>query len=189
LDKKNQFRVCWFFFVVFAFLGDAASTRAQTSAQPPFRLFLSEVRPGSITTGQRCVLIFPDHRFHLESATSKRGRDISRKVYEGELSEIDWNQLSEILERKDFRELVATQLAVSPVVEDLHLIAISVWRDGKFQNMEFIDNRSRAPYDATLKSLLQWWKSFPGRKLSESKEPANKQCALEGATGDTVFAP
>jgi hypothetical protein len=177
------------FLVLSALLALRAASWAQTGAQPPFRLFFSEVRPGSITTGQRCVLVFPDHHFHLELATNKRGHDLSRRIYEGELSDVDWNQLSEVLDRKEFRELVVTQLAAPPVVEDLHLIAISVWRDRNFQNLEFLDNRTRAPYEATLKPLMQWWKSFSGRRLPESKEPANKHCALEGAKGDTVFAP
>jgi hypothetical protein len=177
------------FLVSVGFVAVAAAASAQNAGQVPFRLLLSEVKPGGMTTGQRCVLIFPDQHFHFESATNKRGHDLSRKIYEGELPDAEWGHLSEILDRKEFRELAVMRLATSPVVEDLHLIAISVWRDGKYQNMEFLDNRGRAPYDATLKPLLQWWKSFLGKKMTESKEPANKHCALEGASGEAVFAP
>jgi hypothetical protein len=182
MPKVLQFLVLSTLFVF------SASSSAQTGAQPPLRLLFSEVKPGSMVTGQRCLLVFPDRHFHFELANNKAGRDLDRKIYEGKFSDPDWDHLSDILDRKEFRDLNVQQLAAPLVVEDLHLIAISVWRDGKFQNMEFLNNRSRAPYDATLKPLLQWWKSFSSRKMPESSQPADKHCALQGAAGDSVFA-
>jgi hypothetical protein len=100
---------------------------------------------------------FPDRHFHFELGNNKRGRDLDRKIFEGKFSDSD---LSDILDRKEFRDLNVQELAASLVVEVLHLVAISVWRDGKFQNMEFLNKRGRAPYEARLKPLLQWWKFF-----------------------------
>jgi hypothetical protein len=176
------------FLLSFALLALSGASSAQTNTRPQLLLLISEAKPGIWITSQRCVLVFPDRHFHLERATNNRGRDVSRKIYEGELSNPEWDDLSKILNTNDFRELAVPRLASSPVIEDLHLIAISIWRDGKFQNMEFLDERSRSPYDATLKPLLRWWKYFSSRKLPESKESPNKQCALEGALGDSVFA-
>src|ERR1700681_239990 len=68
------------------------------------RLLLSEVQPGSLSADQYCTLVFTDHRFHSEKASRDHGQDTDLKVYEGELSEAEWNALVGILDSKGFRE-------------------------------------------------------------------------------------
>src|ERR1700687_3695022 len=114
------------------------------------RLMLSEVQPGTMATEQYCMLVFADRRFHVEKANRKMGKDRERKVHEGELSDADWNALGAILDSKEFREL-NVPLTVQPLVlQDTHVYTISVARDKNFQNMEFLNNQSRKPYESQL---------------------------------------
>lgn len=147
------------------------------------RVQLNEVRAGSMSSEQYCTIIFADRRFHSEKATRSRGKDVDRKIYEGELAQADWDRVSEILERKDFLEL-NVPLGVPPlVIEDAHTITISVARGAKFQNMEFLDNKSRKPYDSQLMPLLQWWKAFRRERRPQSEAPPNSHCSLDSNRG------
>jgi hypothetical protein len=187
LDRlTSNMRIDWILFPCVLLVSGLSLAQQTAPAAAPFRLLFSEVIYGTMASEQRCALIFSDRRFHLERANRRRGQDVSRKVYEGELSASEWNTLSEILDDKEFRELAMPTAMSSPVVEDLHVIAISVWRDGKFQNLEYLNNRSRKPYDPTLRPLLQWWKNLGGRKMTQSQAPVDTHCALEGSD-NTIF--
>jgi hypothetical protein len=154
---------------------------AQAPKNPAIWLFLNEVQPGSMSTEQYCTLVFADHHFHTEKATLHHGKDSDRKVYEGELSETDWNGLNGILDSKEFREIKVPPTVAPLVMQDSHPYDISVAREGNFQNMEFLDGKSLKPYEPQIKPLLQWWKSFRGRHLPESKAPASDRCSLDNA--------
>ncbi len=143
------------------------------------RLMLSEVQPGTMATEQYCTLVFADHRFHAEKANRKMGQDRDRKVYEGQLSDTDWNALDGILDSKEFRELKVPLTMLPLVVENSHPYTISVARENKFQNMEFIDNKSLKPYESQVKPLLQWWKSWRGTHLPESSAAPDDRCVLD----------
>lgn len=151
----------------------------QQPTKPAIRLLLSEVQPGSLSADQYCTLVFVDHRFHSEKASRHHGKDTDRKVYEGELSEAEWNALGGILDRKEFRELKVPQSVPPLVMQDTHPYTISVARDGSYQNMEFLDSKSLKPYEQQIKPLLQWWKSLRGRRMPESSAPANESCSLD----------
>ncbi|MFZ0797225.1 MAG: hypothetical protein WCA13_19720 [Terriglobales bacterium] len=159
----------------------ATVASGQASNPPALRLLLNEVQPGSLSTEQYCTLVFTDRHFHMEKATLQHGRDSDRKTYEGELSEADWNALGGILDRKEFRELKVPPSIAPLVMQDTHPYTISVARDGNFQNMEFLNGKSLKPYEPQIKPLLQWWKSFRGRRLPESNAPADKRCALDNS--------
>jgi hypothetical protein len=158
-------------------IGLAASAGpAEPAKGAALRLMLFEVQPGTMATEQYCMLVFADRQFHAEKANRKMGRDRERKVYEGELSEADWNALGGILDSKQFREL-DVPLTLSPlVIEDSHVYNISVARESKFQNLEFLDNKSRKPYESQLKPLLQWWKTLRSAHMPESNVPPNSMC-------------
>jgi len=47
--------------------------------------------------------------------------------------------------------------------------------------MEFVDNKSRKPYESQLKPLLQWWKSFRGKRMVESKMDPDAKCSLDSS--------
>jgi len=68
-------------------------------------------------------------------------------------------------------------------MEDVHTFTISVARGSKFQNMEFLDNKSRKPYESQLKPLLRWWKSFRGGRMVESKARPDEKCSLDSTHG------
>ena len=155
------------------------SSFAQVPAGPKIRLLLSEVQPGSTSSDQYCTIVFEDRHVHSEKANRRHGQDIDRKIYEGELSEPEWNALSGILESKDFRELKIPPSVPPLVLQDTHPYTISVARDGSYQNLEFVDGKSMKPYQPQIKPLLQWWKALRGRRMPESKGPPNQSCSLD----------
>ena len=147
------------------------------------RLLLSEVQPGALGTEQYCMLVFDDHSFHSERAHRKLGKDQERAVYEGKLSDNDWDALTAIIDAKQFRELKVPESAPTLVVNDPHPYTISVARRGGFQNMEFLTKASLKPYESELKPLLRWWSSSRSAHMSESEAPPDRRCALNDSTG------
>ena len=148
------------------------------------RLFLSEVRPGALASEHYCMLVFDDHRFHAERAhRANGGRDQDRKVYEGELSDSEWDALTAIVDTKQFRELRVPASVPAIVVHDAHPYTISIARQSGFQNMEFLTKESLKPYESELKPLLQWWKSWRGAPMREAEAPADSRCSLSNANG------
>jgi hypothetical protein len=143
------------------------------------RLVLSEVQAGSMASEHYCTLVFEDRRFHYEKASRKMGQDKDRKIYEGELSQADWDALTGILDSKEFRELNVPPGVPPLIIEDAHTFTISVARGNKFQNMEFLDNKSRKPFDSQLKPLLQWWKSVRHERMVESHALPDARCSLD----------
>lgn len=150
------------------------------------QVFLSEVQPGTMATENYCMLVFADHRFHSERAVRQRGKDRERTVYEGDLSDTDWNTLIGILDSEQFRKIHLAPVAAPLVIEDAHAYNIAVARQKQYQNLEFLDNASRKPYDAQLKPLFQWWKSQRGKRMAKSEAPPDKRCALDST--HSVFA-
>lgn len=160
-------------------LGLAASAGSgEAPAAPKIRLLLSEVQTGSMSAEQYCTLVFTDRHFHSEKASRHHGQDNYRKIYEGELTEAEWNALGGIVDNKEFRDLKVPQTVPPLVMQDTHPYSISVARDNDFQNMEFLDSKSLKPYEPQIKPLLQWWKSLRGRRMPESNAPANERCSL-----------
>ena len=155
----------------------------EAKKEAPLRLLLSELRPGSMSSEHYCMLVFDDRSFHAEKATHSNGKDQERKTYEGKLSDSDWNALDAILENDGLRKLDVKPGYVPLAVQGVHPITIAVRRDKKFQNMEFIDDSSRKPYDAQLKPLLQWWKSTRSQHMAVSEAPADSQCMLDSSHG------
>ena len=149
----------------------------------PLRLLISEVQPGMAASQQFCMLVFDDHTFHSEKAHRTRGEDQERKVYEGRLSDTDWDALNEILETKQFRELRIPPSRPTLVVQDSHPYTISVARQNGFQNMEFLTKESLKPYESELKPLLRWWKSARDVRTVESNAAYDSRCFLTDANG------
>ena len=157
----------------------AAAGPNETAQGPAVRLQINEVQAGAMASEQYCTVVFADRHFHHEKASRDRGKDRDRKVYEGELSEADWNALAGIVDSKEFEELNVPPVVAPLVIEDAHTYTISVARGSKFQNMEFLDNKSRKPYESQLKPLLQWWKSFRGGHMTVSNAPPDARCSLD----------
>ena len=152
----------------------------------PIRLFLSESQAGATQVQQYCAVVFADRRFHYERASIHHGKDVDRKVYEGEFSEADWNALGGVLDASDFRALNVPREVAPLVMQDSHVYTISVAREAHFQNMEFLDEKSLRPYEAQVKPLLEWWKSFRGHRMSQSRVPADAHCLPDNI--HTVFS-
>jgi hypothetical protein len=157
----------------------AAAGQNEAAKGGAARLLLNEVQAGAMASEQYCTLVFADRHFHSEKANRKLGKDRDRKVYEGELSEADWNALGGIIDSKEFRELNVPQGVPPLVIQDVHSYTISVARDTRFQNMEFLNNKSRKPYESQLNPLLKWWKSFRDTHKAESNAPPDDRCSLD----------
>jgi hypothetical protein len=155
--------------------------RSQSLPHAALKVFLNEVQPGAMSAPQYCTLVFNDHHFHTEKADIQGGRVSNRKVYEGQLSDTDWNTLTEIIDSKSFRQLKVPGTVPPPVMQNSHPYAISVAREDGFQNIEFLDNRSLKPYESQVKPLLSWWKSLRGRHTPESNSPPDTKCALDSS--------
>jgi hypothetical protein len=176
-------RVC---LIVFLLLGAAVHGGSQTrepKKEAPLRLVLSEVKPGTMSSEQYCMLVFDDHRFHSEKAILSHGGDRERKVYEGDFSDADWSALQGILQDDGLRKLEVKRAFTPLAMQGVHSYTISIKRESEFQNMEFMDDSSRKPYEAQLKPLLQWWKSTRGRRMSVSEAPPDSHCALDSSHG------
>ena len=145
---------------------------------PRLRVLISEIRPGKMSTEQRCLLVFEDHSFHHELAIRRQGRDLDRRVSDGKLSDPDWDTLTSIIDRDDFKSLKPPATVAPLVIQDLHAVTIDVSRGGSFQNLEFLTDKDRKPYDGQVKPLLQWWKSVMGGHAAASGTP-DKRCTLE----------
>jgi len=167
-------------------LAAAVVGQTETAKGAVVRLQLNEVQPGTMASEQYCTVVFSDRHFHSEKASRRRGKDTDRKVYEGELSEADWNALAGIIDSEGFRALNIPQDVSPLVIQDAHTVTISVARGTRFQNMEFLDNKSRKPYDSQLKPLLRWWKSFRSERIAESKAAVDARCSLDST--NSVFS-
>ena len=164
-------------------LGIGFLANAGSNESAALRLLLSEVQPGVLGTEQYCMLVFDDHRFHAERAHRKMGKDRERRVYEGRLSDSDWEALIAILDGKQFRELRVPPSVPTLVVHDSHPYTISVARQKGFQNMEFLTKESLRPYESELKPLLRWWNSSRSGHMPESEAPVDSRCSLSDAAG------
>ncbi len=160
-------------------IGLAASAGSNETAKgAALRLLLSEVQPGPMATQQYCMLVFDDRHFHAEKAERKLGKDRERKVYEGQLSDTDWNALIAILDTKEFRELKVPPSGALLVIQNAHPYTISVAREKEFQNMEFLTQESLKPYESQVKPLLRWWKLSRSGHMVESNAPVDSRCSL-----------
>ena len=165
------------FLLMLGLTATGGSGQAPTNA--PLKIFLNEVQPGVMSAPQYCTLVFANRRFHSEKADIKQGSDTGRKIYEGQLSDSDWNALIAVIDSPGLRDLKVPQTVPPLVMHDTHPYTISIARDKDFQNMEFLDNKSLKPYESQVKPLLQWWKSFRGQHIPESGAPADARCALD----------
>lgn len=172
--------------VIFALVVSLQAGPADSDNGRKLQVFLSEVQPGVMATEQNCMLVFADHSFHAERTNRRNGKIQEQTVYEGNLAEGDWNNLVGILDNEQFRTIHVQRTAAPLVVEDAHAYTIAVARGKETQNMEFLDNESRKPYDAQLKPLFHWWKSMRGRHMTKSDGPPDTRCGLDDSHG--VFA-
>ena len=163
-----------------------ATANGQQPAQAPLRIFINEVQPGAMSAPQFCTVIFDDHRFHTEKADIKQGNSSDRKIYEGQMSDTEWNALGAIIDSKEFRDLKVPPTVPPLVMQDTHPFTISIARDKNFQNMEFLDQQSLKPYEAQVKPLLHWWKAFRGQHTNPSAASPDAHCKLDST--HAVFA-
>ena len=170
--------------VVFSYIVVIASYAAlagsvESGRNARIRLLFAEIEAGTMQSQHYCGLVFEDRRFHYEQASRHNGRDINRKIYEGELSEADWKALTGILDSKEFQAINVPRTVPSLVIQDSHSYTISVARKNKFQNMEFLDAADRRPYQSQLKPLLRWWKAFRKNHMAESKASLDARCSAD----------
>ena len=171
--------------VFYILLGVVLQGNCQVSGPPKkeaLRMVLSEMQPGASSSEHYCMLVFADRSFHAEKASRNMGKDLERKIFEGNLSAADWSALDGILESDGFRKLNVPPGFVPLAIQDAHFLTISVKREDGFQNMEFMNDSSRKPYDSQLKPLFRWWKSMRSRRLAAAEAP-DSRCALDSSRG------
>ncbi len=163
-----------------------ATAIGQVSSHVPLRIFINELQPGAMSAPQFCTLVFEDHRFHTEKADIKQGKDFDRKIYDGQMSDTEWNALGTLIDSKEFRALKVPPTVPPLVMQDTHPYTISIARGENFQNMEFLDQQSLKPYEAQVKPLLHWWKAFRGQHTTLSAASPDARCKLDST--HAVFA-
>ncbi len=175
----NRILLCCVVLAVAAFPGSAQIPEKKEAS---LRLLLSEVQPGAMASQQYCILVFDDHHFHTEKAIRNGGKDRDRKAYGGDLSDSEWSLLDGILENDGLRKINAPTGYVPLAVQDAHFFTISIRRKKGFQNMEFMNESSRKPYDSQLKPLFGWWKSMRNKHVA-SEAPPDSRCVLDSSHG------
>jgi len=112
----------------------ATAVSGQAPANAPLKIFLNEVQAGVMSSPQYCTLVFDNRRFHSEKADIKPGSDTGRKIYEGQLSDSDWNALIAVIDSPAF---AISKFANCPplVMPRYPPYTISIARDKDFQNM------------------------------------------------------
>lgn len=163
-----------------------ASGFGQQTDHAALRVMLNEVQPAAMASPQYCTLIFSDRRFHSEKADNKAGNDVNRKIYEGQLSDSEWNSLIATIDSPQFRDLKVPRTVPPLVMQDTHPYTISIAREDSYQNMEFLNGKSLKPYEAQVKPLLEWWKTLRGQHTPASSSGPDKRCELDNTRA--IFA-
>ena len=104
-------------------------------------------------------------------------------IYEGSLSPADLSKLIRILESKDFRELKPPpEQSHRLVIEDLHLLQITVPRPGGTQDLQYLTRASRRGDEKALRPLLQWWKNLRTHLPPALNNGASNRCQTLSAS-------
>ena len=121
---------------------------------------LDDYQAGALAAQERCLLVFSDGRYHAERIVKRRDEPRQGAASEGTLSPEDLQRLHQILDNKEFAALTTPNQKKLLVVEDLHLLDISVARSGGWQSVVYQSDSARKHDNNALRPLLGWWKDF-----------------------------
>ncbi len=145
-------------------------TTSGTVATYPYLLHLETMN----FDDQVCVLLLRDGQFHLEVEKGSR-----TKVFEGGLSESKMQEVQTLINEPVLRQLSEKQI-VPPtgaiMLDELH---VDVFRGDKWQDLFFVDDSSRRPFEHSIVPLVRWLRALPKEPHREiSEEEGKNDCQL-----------
>lgn len=143
---------------------------APAAANYPYLLHLETMN----FDDQVCVLLRRDGQFHLE--VEKRNRT---RVFEGALSEAKMQELQTLINDPTLRQLTEKQI-VAPtgaiMLDELH---VDIFRGDHWQDLFFVDDSSRQPFEHSIAPLVRWLRALPKEPHREISEDMGKNdCQL-----------
>src|SRR5207237_8188606 len=98
-------------------------------------------------------------------------------VFEGTLAADELERLRKILDAKEFVALVTPSQKKLLVVEDLHMLDISVARGSRWQSVVYQNDAARKHDNVTLRPLLTWWKEL--ERAARFSASATNRCSYQ----------
>ena len=144
-------------------------------AQPLMRL--DDYRPGTMAAEEHCLLVLTDGRYHAERIIKRSNEPSQGAIAEGTLTADDLLRLRHILDSKEFAALTTPSQKKLLVVEDLHLLDISVFRGPGWQSVVYQNDAARKHDNATIKPLLGWWKEL--ERAARFSMSATNRCSYQ----------
>ncbi|HEV7219096.1 MAG TPA: hypothetical protein VGN39_09500 [Terriglobales bacterium] len=123
---------------------------------------------------QVCVLLRQDGQFHLEHEKGSRTR-----VFEGALSDAKMQEVQTWINDPTLRQLTEKQI-VPPtgaiMLDELH---VDIFRGDRWQDLFFVDDSSRRPFEHSIAPLVRWLQALPKEPHKEISEDMGKNdCQL-----------
>jgi len=140
---------------------------------------LDDYRPGVMAAEERCLLVFSDGRYHAERVVKRRYEASQGAASEGTLNSEDLQRLHQILDDKEFAALTTPKQKKLLVVEDLHLLDISVARSSGWQSVVYQTDSARKHDNNALRPLLGWWKEFEERRAARFTVSTVNRCSYQ----------
>ena len=98
-----------------------------------------------------CMLVQKDGHYHLERTVMGRPR-----VFEGTLPSPALTELEPLLNASQLVELQQSQIASTPVKDDIDQVMITISRAKNWQTLTFSSGKSRKQFKAEIDPILKW---------------------------------
>jgi hypothetical protein len=123
---------------------------------------------------QVCVLLLRDGQFHFEVEKGNRIR-----VFEGSLSDAKMQEVQTLINEPVLRQLTEKQI-VPPkgtiMLDELH---VDIFRGDRWQDLFFVDDSSRRPFEHSIAPLVRWLQALPKEPHKEINADMGKNdCQL-----------
>jgi hypothetical protein len=124
------------------------------------------------------MLVYPDGRYRLEkSFQNTSDRSIYGKVYLDTLPEPKINELQANLDDDKLQKINTGPLRSGGIIRDMDPFIVSIPREHEVQNIAFMNDTERRPFDKELKPLQAWLKETQKRKVPVDKNEKTNNCA------------
>lgn len=122
---------------------------------------------------QVCVLLNRDGQFHLEIEKGNRSR-----VFEGTLPDAKMQEVQTLINDPVLRQLTEKQI-VPPkgtiMLDELH---VDIFRGDHWQDLFFVDDSSRRPFEHSIAPLVRWLQALPKEPHKEISDMGKNDCQL-----------
>jgi hypothetical protein len=123
---------------------------------------------------QVCVLLRRDGQFHFEVEKGDH-----TKVFEGSLSKEKLDAVETLIDDPVLRQLTEKQIAAPKgeiMLDELH---VDIFRGDRWQDLFFVDDSSRRPFEHSIAPLVRWLHELPKEPRREiSEEEGKNDCQL-----------